>query len=65
MTTPKEVLAHLFENVLELDSADTAAFNKKGGVWNYKKLLALSYNNLTDLYKSDHITLAACRYATN
>lgn len=40
------------------------ALKIKEGVWNYKKLLVLEYDDITALYKSDHITLVAWRFTT-
>ena len=65
MTTPKEVLAHLFTHILEIDKSDISAFKSKGGIWSYKKLLGISYDDLEHLYKSDHVTLAGWRYASD
>ena len=65
MATPKEILAHLFTNILDIDSDDIAAFKSKGGIWNYKKLLGISYDDLEKLYKSDYITLAGWRYVSD
>ena len=65
MTSPvgrKEVLAHLFKNMLELHSDDITALKDLGGLWNYKKLHVTSINFLKKLYKSEHITLAAFQY---
>ena len=60
--TPKEVPTHLFVNILELHSRDIANINKKGGMWNYKKLHATSIDFLEKLYKSYRISLDALQY---
>ena len=60
--TAKEVLAHLFDNVLELHSNNIAALKARGGLWNYKKLHATAINSLERLYKSEHISLATFQY---
>ena len=63
--TPKEVLGHLFKIILDLDTADIRVFKDKAGIWNYTKLIALSYKDITGLYKFNHITLASCCYVNN
>jgi len=63
--TPKEVLAHLFLKILDLSTEDIKAFKDKAGIWNYIKLMALSYKDITGLYKFDHITLADCCYVND
>ena len=63
--TLKEVFAHLFKIILDLDTVDIKAFRDKAGIWNYNKLMALSYKDITGLYKLDHITLASCHYVND
>ena len=63
--TSKEVLTHLFVNVLELHSDDITALKNTGGMWNYKKLDRTSYDFLNKLFKSNDITLAALQYLSD
>ena len=63
--TPKEVLTRLFVNVLELHSDDIVKLNKKGGMWNYKKLHTTPIDFLKKLYTSDHIRLSALQYISD
>ena len=63
--TSKEVLSHLFANVLEIHSDDITALKDKGGLWNNKKLDRVSYDFLNKLYKSNHITLTALQYLSD
>ena len=46
--TSKEVLDHLLNNVLEIDSADIKALSKSG-IKFYKELFSLDYKNLETL----------------
>ena len=57
--TPKEDIVHLLVNVLEFHNNDIIALKDRGGMWNYKKLHATSIDFFEQLYKSEHITLAA------
>ena len=63
--TPKEVFAHLLVKVLELHINNITALKDRGGVRNYKKLLATLIELIEKLYKSEHITLTAFQYISD
>ena len=62
--TSKEVLDHLLNNILEIDSTDIKALSK-AGIKFYKKLVSLDYKNLDTLREDGDITMSCWRDITD